>query len=98
MTKSAIRVLPDPIVFAAPFMPPWQRPLSQETRHRLMAWLAELLPGVTVEIDEWEGADPRHPLHAVVVSFPDLARAPVVLPLIVDEIVRSDLVQALEQQ
>ena len=86
----------DPIPHTAPFLRPRRRSLTELVEHRLMAWCDELIPGEPVDIDEWVGADPRHPPHVVVVSFPQLNRAPIMLPLKVDEVVRADLVQALE--
>ena len=82
--------------FSVPFMPPWRRPVTGEIRQRLMAWCAELEPGVLVDIDEWVGADPRHPLHVVVFSFPRIDRRPVLLSLKVADVERSDLVQGFQ--
>ncbi len=85
-----------PLPSAPPFMPPWRRPLTADARHRLVAWCEELLPGVTVDIVEWAGADTRQPLHAVVVAFPESCRPPVVLYLKAEDVGRRRLVQALD--
>ena len=77
-------------------MAPRRRPVARDTKDRLASWCDDLVPGVRVDIDEWVGADPRQPLHVVVVSFPQLDWPPVVLQLKVDEVQRIDLVQALE--
>jgi len=86
----------DPIPFGVPFMPPRRRALTDEFQNRLLAWCDELVPGVTVDIEEWVGADPRQPLHAVVLSFPQDVRSSIVLRLKVDELARSMLAEALE--
>ncbi len=91
-----MKVFREPIPFTAPFVSPCQRPLEEGIKHRLLAWCDELASGVEVDIEEWVGADPRHPLHALVVSFRGNGRSPVVLHMKVDEVRRSDLVQAYE--
>lgn len=83
-----------PLPFAAPFMPPWRRPLTATARHRLIGWCEELLPGVVVDIVEWVSADTRQPLHVMVLSFPGSHRPPVVLHLKVEDVDRHHLVQA----
>ena len=87
-------VLPTPIHCGAPFMPPWKRPLSATSKHRLMTWCDELIPGVTVEIDHWVGADSRQPLHAVGVSFPKDVKPPIVVYRKVENMRKCDLFEA----
>ena len=76
-------------------MPPWRRALHPDTRRRLTSWCAELLPGVPVHIVEWAGADPRQPIHAVVLSFPSTDRSRVVFYEKSEDVTRSHLVEAL---
>ena len=80
------------IPFAAPFMPPWRRPLDDDARHRLLAWCDALLPGERVHVVEWVGADTRQPSHAVVLSFPKSHRASVVLHHKLEAVRRQHLV------
>ena len=96
MTGASMKFLPDPIPFAALFTSPWQSPLREETRIRLMSWCDKLFPAMTVDINEWVGADPRHPLHTVVLSFPESDHPPIFVEAKVDEVSLADLVQALE--
>ena len=96
VTGFSLRILPDLIPFETPFMPSWKRPMATQTRRRVMGWCAELIPDVTVEIEEWVGADLRHPLHTVIVAFPEIDRPPLALRVKVDEMRRSDLAQALQ--
>lgn len=84
-----------PLSFAPPFMPPWRRELPAHARRRLMAWCEELLPGAAADVVEWVGADPRQPIHAIVVSFPRSRRPPVVLYRKVDDVERHHLARAL---
>ena len=96
MTGATVKILPAPIPFAAPFTSPWRSPLREETKQRLMSWCDELFPAVTVDINAWVGADPRNPLHVVVISFPQNDRPPIFVRRKVDEVSRADLVQTLE--
>ena len=96
VTGFSLRILPDLIPFETPFMPSRKRPMATQTRRRVMGWCAELIPDVTVEIEEWVGADPRHPLHTVIVTFSEIDRLPLALQVKVDEMRRSDLAQALQ--
>ena len=87
-----------PISFTPPFVSPWRRALEAGARHRLMSWTEEVLPGADVDIVEWVGADPRHPIHAVVVSFPSSHRPPAVLYMKVEDVQRRHLHEALWAQ
>jgi hypothetical protein len=60
-----------------------------------MVWCAGLLPEVAVDFVEWVGADPRQPIHALVVSFPSSHRPPVTLYMKVEDVERNHLAQAL---
>ena len=95
MSKLSAVILTRPIPFAAPFIHPQRRALEPQDQRRLMGWCEALVPGVSVELEEWVGADAREPLHAVVVSFPHAERLPVVLRMKVEEVGRDDLRAAL---
>lgn len=84
-----------PLPFTPPFVHPWKRALPDAARQRLVSLFDGLLPGVSVDIVEWVGADPRHPIHAVVARFPSGCRPSVVLYLKSEDIERSHLVAAL---
>jgi hypothetical protein len=86
-----------PISWAPPFEPPWKRTLSPDVVRRLSAWCAELLPGVEVDVVEWVGADPRQPIHALVVGFPTSERSPVVLYRKTEELERHHLERAIRE-
>lgn len=85
-----------PLSFSPPFVCPWRRALHPDDRHRLEVWCAALLPEVTIDVVEWVGADPRHPIHAVVVSFPSSHRPPITLYMKVEDVERRHLAEALE--
>lgn len=84
-----------PISSAPPFTRPWRRATPPRLRRRLLAWCGEILPGGSVGLTEWAGADPRHPLHAVVLSFPEGSRPQVVLYRKAEDIDRPCLAEAL---
>lgn len=86
---------PIPMSAEPPFLPPYQRELQAEDLNRLQGWFGDLLPGVSVEVIEWVGADPRQPLHAVEASFCGAAIAPIVLVMKVEDIERCHLQDAL---
>ena len=50
------------------------------------------------EIEEWIGADPRHPLHIVVVSFPESDRPSIRLTSKAEDLVHADLLQVLTEK
>jgi len=84
-----------PLSFSPPFVRPWKRVLNADDRHRLLSWCARLLPEVEVDVVEWVGADPRHPIHALVVSFPSSHRAPVTLFMKIEDVALHHLARAL---
>ena len=63
MSDSKAVIVPDPIPYLAPFLPPRRGPVKGPMGQKLLSWYNTILPGVAVEIEEWIGADPRHPLH-----------------------------------
>lgn len=83
-----------PLTYAPPFMPPWKRALCPDTEHRLRSWCEEL-SGESTHLVEWVGADPRQPIHAVVLSFPSTHRPRVVLYQKSEDLERRHLVAAL---
>lgn len=85
-----------PLLFSPPFVHPWRRALHADSQQRLTSWLAELLPGVDADFIEWVGADPRHPIHAVVASFSSDCRPPITLYMKGEDIERHHLAQALD--
>ena len=85
-----------PLSFSPPFVQPWGRAMPLDTKRRLASWCAQVLPGIAVEFTEWVGADPRHPIHAVLVSFPSRARMPSTLQMKAEDIEPYHFVQALQ--
>ena len=86
---------PIPMSAEPPFLPPYQRELQAEDLNRLQGWFDDLLPGGSVEVIEWVGADPRQPLHAVEISFATASSSPIILVMKVEDIECSHLQDAL---
>ncbi len=95
MSDSKAVIVPDPIPYLVPFLPPRRGPVKGPMGQKLLSWCNTILPGVAVEIEEWIGADPRHPLHIVVVSFPESDRPSIRLTSKAEDLVHADLLQVL---
>ena len=91
MSHSKVVIVPDPIPYLAPSAAICRGLIKVDGR--------SYCPGATILPvlwrSKWIGADPRHPLHIVVLSFPQSDRPSIRLTSKAEDLVHADLQQVL---